>query len=397
MHAPLAQGFQTEWYTLATLASIASEWRDLAARAAEPNVFYEPSFLLPAAQIFAPSAGAIVVRSPIGKLLGLFPVQRLGWREGYAPRIVAGVVHPYGPLGTPLVDRDQPDAAIDACLDYLVTHCPGAAWLLPLIPDDGPFAEVLDRSLTRRNLRSAYFGRHRRAMLSPGANRNDYLEHTINPKVRKELNRKRRRLGESAPLSHRVADDPAAMESLISQFLDIEAAGWKGRAGTAMRKNPQIRAFMERAILDLAAEGKAHGESLYVGEEPVAAAIMLRGGEAVWAWKIAYDERFSRYSPGVQIALDVTRTLLANKDVARVDSCATPDHPMIDHIWRERLALSDRLIAPRPGFSPRFLSACYWQMLRRYAVSATKAARNALRRRSAATLRVTTSPVTDAG
>ena len=27
------------------------------------------------------------------------------------------------------------------------------------------------------------------------------------------------------------------------------------------------------------------------------------------------------------------------------DSCATPDHPMIDHLWRDRLAMADLMIA----------------------------------------------------
>ena len=82
----------------------------------------------------------------------------------------------------------------------------------------------------------------------------------------------------------------------------------------------------------------------------IAAIVTLRSGDAAWCWKIAYDEAFARYSPGVQLLLDVTEALLADPRIARADSCATPDHPMIDHIWRERLSLSDRLmcVALRP-------------------------------------------------
>ena len=36
------------------------------------------------------------------------------------------------------------------------------------------------------------------------------------------------------------------------------------------------------------------------------------------------------------------------RSIARVDSCATADHPMIDHIWRERLALADLLVRVGP-------------------------------------------------
>ena len=43
--------------------SSASEWRDLAARALEPNVFYDPAFALAAAPVFGADAGAVLVWS----------------------------------------------------------------------------------------------------------------------------------------------------------------------------------------------------------------------------------------------------------------------------------------------------------------------------------------------
>ena len=51
---------------------------------------------------------------------------------------------------------------------------------------------------------------------------------------------------------------------------------------------------------------------------------------------------------------------------------------MIDHVWRERLALSDRLIALRPSAMP-FALACRIEALRRSAIAAAKALRDRLR------------------
>ena len=53
---------------------------------------------------------------------------------------------------------------------------------------------------------------------------------------------------------------------------------------------------------------------------------------------------------------------------------------MIDHVWRERLALSDRLIALRPSAMP-FALACRIEALRRSAIAAAKAVRDRLRGR----------------
>ena len=64
-----------------------------------------------------------------------------------------------------------------------------------------------------------------------------------------------------------------------------------------------------------------------------------------------------------------------NATSPRFDSCATPDHPMIDHVWRERLALSDRLIALRRSAMP-FALTCWIETLRRSAIAAAKALRD---------------------
>src|SRR6185503_5675644 len=118
MHAPLRQSFRTEWRGLSALEPIAAEWHALAARAIEPNVFYEPAFALAAAPVFGMGAGAVLVRTTGGRLAGLFPARMPRWR-GNPHSMVAGWTHPFGPLGTPLVDRDEPEAIIAAWLGHL--------------------------------------------------------------------------------------------------------------------------------------------------------------------------------------------------------------------------------------------------------------------------------------
>ena len=53
---------------------------------------------------------------------------------------------------------------------------------------------------------------------------------------------------------------------------------------------------------------------------------------------------------------------------------------MIDHVWRERLALSDRLIALRPSAMP-FALARWIETLRRSAIAAARALRDSIRNR----------------
>src|SRR5271166_3021283 len=69
--------FVVEWLELSQLQSIVSEWRELAARALEPNVFYEPAFALAAAPELGRDVGVGIVWSSgtHPRLLGVFPAR----------------------------------------------------------------------------------------------------------------------------------------------------------------------------------------------------------------------------------------------------------------------------------------------------------------------------------
>jgi len=380
MHAPLGPAFRSEWCSVAALESIADEWRALAARALEPNVFYEPAFALAAAPVFGADAGAVLVRTAGGRLAGLFPARIDRWRGGFTSTLV-GWTHPYAPLGTPLIDRDEPESVIAAWLDHLGRDpAMPAQLLLPLVPEQGAFADALDGVLARQGRRAAAFGCHERALLAPGAERAKYLERAVSGRKRKKLRRLRRRLEDIAPVTLTTATSAPDIEAALKDFLVLEASGWKGLAGTAIVNNPAIQDFVQKAVAGLAAEGRARIDRLLLNGITIAAAMTLASGDTAWCWKIAYNEALARSSPGVQLVCDLTEKLLAQPAPLRVDSCATPGHPMIDHVWRERLALSDRLIALRPSAIP-FALVCWIETLRRSAVAAAKTLRDRIRGR----------------
>ena len=74
---------------------------------------------------------------------------------------------------------------------------------------------------------------------------------------------------------------------------------------------------------------------------------MLRHQDRAFYFKLGIDEHFAKYSPGVQLTLELTRHLCADPAIASADSTAGPDHPMINPIWRGRLAIGDVLIPLR--------------------------------------------------
>jgi CelD/BcsL family acetyltransferase involved in cellulose biosynthesis len=381
VHGALHSLLRTEWRPLADLAPIAAEWRELAARALEPNVFYEPAFALAAAAVFGADAGAVLVwsRGAAPQLLGLFPARVEPRRYGVKLPVLVGWTHPYAPLGTPLVDREAADAVIAAWLGHVVddARLPKLV-LLPDLPRQGPLAAALSLTLDQRGSRSADFACHARALLQPAGKRANYLDRSLGGKRRKNLRRQRKLLAKTGTLRLDYASESDAIPPALADFLALEAAGWKGRAGTAIRRNAEIADFVRRAVVALAEHGRAQVHRLMLDQRPIAAGIVLRSGTAAWFWKIAYDETFSSSSPGTQLTLDLTQALLADTSLVRVDSCAVAGHPMIDHIWRERLPIGDRLLSV--GGDARFALARTLEGARRAAATAARALRDLLAR-----------------
>ena len=371
--------FTVEWRAIGDLPAIAEEWRALAARAIEPNVFYEPGFALAAAPVFGADVGAVLVWSGTAprELLGFFPARVSERRYGLRLPVLIGWTHPYAPLGTPLVDRDAAEPVIAAWLAYLAVDpaVPGLL-LLPLVAAHGPFAATLDGILGRAQMPSESFGSYRRALLEPGDDRAHYLEHAVSTHRLRELQRSGRRLADRGALLFTATAAPVAAE--IDEFFALEAGGWKGEAGTAASSRDDTRVFFKAALAALALEGKVGLNRLLLDGRAIAAAVTLRSGGAAWYWKTAYDESFARQAPGMLLTAALTEQLAADVTIARTDSCAAPGTAVLDPLWRERLTLSDRLIAVRP--EALFAPVCRLEHLRRAAFQAAKSVRTRLRR-----------------
>jgi CelD/BcsL family acetyltransferase involved in cellulose biosynthesis len=380
MHAPFSPSFRVEWRELSALEGMAAEWRALAARAIEPNVFYGPDFMLAAAPVFGAGAGVTLVRAASGRLAGLFPARIERPRGGLASMLV-GWTHPFAPLGTPLVDRDDTGRVISAWLDHVARDpATPAQMLLPLIPERGAFAQALDAVLTETGRASAPFGCHQRAMLDPGTARSGYIERSVSAGKRKDLRRQRRRLEEIAPVTFTTTTGTEGIEAALKDFFVLEASGWKGLAGTAIVNDPALRDFVRAAVTALAADERARIDRMFLNGRAIAASVTLGSGNTAWCWKIAYNEGVAKFSPGVQLVHELTADLLSQPAPLRVDSCATAGHPMIDHVWRERLTMSDRLIALRPSAMP-FAVMRGIETLRRSAIAGAKAMRDRIRKR----------------
>jgi CelD/BcsL family acetyltransferase involved in cellulose biosynthesis len=378
MLAP-AQNLVIERRSLAALVEIREPWQRLAERAAEPNVFYTPDFALAAAPTLGRDVEAILVWSAERALLGLMLFRRSSRRYGIKLPLLVGWTHPFAPLGTPLVDRDATTEVATAFLAH-VAGDPALPklLLLPLLPNCGPVAQALRTASEQRGGTQAVFGEHRRAALDLAAGRPRDLDEVIGAKRMREARRLRRRLDQAGEVEFAVARYPETIAQALQRFLALESQGWKGAAGTALIQSDAHRRFAEAALDALAGRSAAMVVELRLAGREIASVILLRSADRVWSWKMAYDERMARFSPGLQAMTDATATLLANENIRFADSCAVPDHPLMDHLWRDRLAMADLMIAVSPRAN--FARARRLESMRRDGITVARSVRDALRR-----------------
>ena len=325
-----------------------SQWRALAQRAVEPNGYYLPAWELAVSATARGRTGASALPAMDGsspRLIGLMPVISL-WRALKIPLPALVSAHPYGTLCSPLLDRDAPLEAA-TCLLQQARDAGAHALVLNDVALDGAAMTSLNQVLSRDGLKPRVLSSYIRASLDTTQDGEALLRDALGAKKLKELRRQRHRLEEHGPVVFDVARAPDEIGPALEAFLRLEASGWKGKRGTALVQHDGDAAFIRRAVPALAETAQCEIVTLRAGTTPVAAGIVLRHQDRAFFFKLGVDERFAKYSPGVQLTLDLTRHLCADPAIASADSTASADHPMINPIWRGRFAIGDVLIPLR--------------------------------------------------
>jgi CelD/BcsL family acetyltransferase involved in cellulose biosynthesis len=340
---------------LAPLADIPlSQWRALAERVAEPNAYYLPEWALAVSASARGRTGALALSAfsdaPLAydgpaRMIGLLPVVPL-WRAYTIPLPALMSAQPYGTLCTPPLDSDLAESAAERLMQE-ARKAGAHALILCDMSLDGKAMRAFTEVLRLNGMRPRPMQSRLRACLDATRDADELLADALGTKKLKELRRLRHRLAEHGAVSFEVARTPAEVAAALETFLVLEASGWKGRRGTALIQHDGDTAFIRRATVALAETGQCEIMTLRAGDTPVAAAIVPRHHERAFYFKLGIDERFAKYSPGVQLTLDLTRHLCSDPAIRSADSTAAPDHPMINPIWRGRFAIGDVLIPLR--------------------------------------------------
>lgn len=327
-----------------------ARWRRLARSAAEPNVFAEPWALLPALTALdeADDVALAWVTDSQGGLLGVLPLARGHAYGRLSVDHTTNWRHANAFCGTPVVRAGREEAFWRRLLTLLddAPDWPGFLYLNDLV-EGGPVLDGLRRAASALGRPAAVVHRHERALLVGPSTPDAYWTTHVRKKKRKELARLENRLAEQGRLTvTRLSPDQPA-QPWIDAFCALESGGWKGRAGSAMACAPGTKAIFTAIVTGAHARHRLHALTMELDGRPLAMLATLLAAPGGFSYKIAYDEAYARFSPGVLLERHAL-SLLDEPGIDWIDSCAAPDHPMIDHLWADRRTVV-RVTVPLAG------------------------------------------------
>ena len=349
---------------------------ELAQAAAEPNVFYEPWMLLPAIDYFGRDADLLFVLVYSGaasipgssavaqtvslrllspddeneatgthQLLGFFPLeQSIGYRR-LPLRVLRLWRHDQCALCTPLVRRGFAKEAVASFLNWALSAETRSHLIeFGLISGEGDFSTALKQYLSGHSIRYFKSDWFSRAFFQPAADAESYLRQAKGRRHRKDIARRQARLAAEGRMEYANLTDPAEIEAWTNSFLELEASGWKGRSQSALACVIGGAAFLTAIVKGAFVRNRLMMLGIRLDGIPIAAKLNFIAGNGSFAFKIAFDEAYRDFSPGLLLEVENIRSLHEMPEIEWMDSCAAPRHPMIDYLWPGRRAIETILI-----------------------------------------------------
>ncbi|KQT88320.1 hypothetical protein ASG48_02530 [Aurantimonas sp. Leaf443] len=265
------------------------EWEDLADGFALPTLRHAFN-----AAALAAHGGrarlAILVARRHGAVVGIAPLREAG--TALAPRLELIGHELHEPAGFLFRDRAALGALVTAAVGL------GRPMRLARLAADGPelalFSELSSRyGFTVRSDGGATLG----VPLGGGP---EAILRGMTAERRAKMRRCLSRLQKAADVRFEaLAPSAREVPDLLAEFLRLEAAGWKGRAGSAILHDRWKEAFFRDYATRTAAEGTLRLYGLRADGALIAARFAVRGANRLHEFKIAYDEAWGRFAPGL--------------------------------------------------------------------------------------------------
>ena len=263
-----------------TFAQHATDWDRLNAELYCSHPYFDSRFVGPLLECFASGQERLCLYRQQGIVRGAVILQPRGAGRWANFRPAQAQI-------TPLLIADF------GLLAELLRALPGFAWSIEFYAVDPRFAPVF--SCTRGDV---VVTNHARTIgIEPELGFAAYWQQrpsNLRRNIRRYANRLAREKGE-AELSCLVAPD--AMVDGVRRFGELESAGWKAAAGTAIAIGNTQGRFYAKVLANFAATGQAEVCELSLGGQLAASRLLIGNARMVVILKTTFDETLARFAP----------------------------------------------------------------------------------------------------
>ena len=323
-----------------SLASVAAEWDELAARTGA-SPFVRPGWIEAWWGSFGRGELRVLAARRDGALVGILP---LGLRHG----VLRSPTNEHTPAFD-IVAAD--DAAVRAVADALFAGRVRTVTLGQLA-GEGAGRDALEASAAEAGYRTAVTPVARSPYIACAPTLEDH-ERGLGRNLRHDVQRRQRRLRDEGDVTIDVMDGGANLAGLLDEGFRVEALSWKGARGTAIGSDARTRRFYDAVGRWASARGWLRLAFLRLDGRAIAFQFDLEAARTYYSLKIGYDAAFDRYSPG---------KLLAYAMVARAVSTGLATYELLgtDEPWKDRWTSTFREYIRLEAYGPSPAGAASW-------------------------------------
>lgn len=319
-------------------------WAALSAQAGAANVFVQDWFLKAALSHSHDGSDAmlVVVSHGRGRWLGVMPLiaeQRFGrwpariWRNWSATNQF---------LGTPLVAAQSAKVFWDRLLAFLDMRTSGEILLhFERFDADDPVSIALFDLCKQEGRACHTIQRLERPAHRAGEDAKVRGDAKTQGRLRSLSQRLERDHG---PVAITMLDAGQPCAAWIDAFLKMEASGWKGRMGSALRSDPATEILFRTVIERGHANGSARLCSLSANGRTVAMSSWFESSTWGHGFKMAFDEEYRAYAPGQLLMRDI-RSMIGRQPHMSFDTCVPREANNCHRLWRDSRKIVDGAIA----------------------------------------------------
>lgn len=301
--------------TFEDLRDLPPEWRALFAEGGDRSFFLSLPWFENFADTVICSDGRLRVYGAFdeadpGRPLGAL-VMRYQPRSWFAPHKLLGAGNYYTSLFAPVVRADAPDVRGVLAVLARGVLADRVRWdivdIHPIGQDSVLYGALIQTFKDAGAMVRPYFCFGNWFMRVGGRSAAEYLN-GLPSALKNTLKRKRKQLESTGRCRVDIVIDQTGLDTALAAYEKVYLASWK--------VPEPYPAFIPGLVRMAAAEGWLRMGVLYIDDEPAAAQIWIVKDGTAAIYKLAYDERFSKYSAGSLLTVRLMERVI---DVDKVD------------------------------------------------------------------------------